>query len=63
MNTRRFTAWLVFLGRRHVGHGVHQVLAAKQGPLLAPTPLTLATRNATGICAAPGRCNPPPAPR
>ena len=25
-----------------LGHGVHQVLAAKQGPLLAPTPLTLA---------------------
>ena len=25
-----------------LGHGVHQVLAAPQGPLLAPTPLTLA---------------------
>ena len=25
-----------------LGHGVHQVLAAAQGPLLAPTPLTLA---------------------
>jgi oligoendopeptidase F len=25
-----------------LGHGVHQVLANKQGPLLAPTPLTLA---------------------
>ncbi|MEL6372553.1 MAG: M3 family oligoendopeptidase [Pseudomonadota bacterium] len=25
-----------------LGHGVHQVLAADQGPLLAPTPLTLA---------------------
>ena len=25
-----------------LGHGVHQVLAAKQGPLMAPTPLTLA---------------------
>jgi oligoendopeptidase F len=25
-----------------LGHGVHQVLAAQQGPLLAPTPLTLA---------------------
>ncbi len=25
-----------------LGHGVHQVLAAGQGPLLAPTPLTLA---------------------
>ncbi|MCB1511528.1 MAG: M3 family oligoendopeptidase [Hyphomicrobiaceae bacterium] len=25
-----------------LGHGVHQVLAGKQGPLLAPTPLTLA---------------------
>ncbi|MFN3869792.1 MAG: M3 family oligoendopeptidase [Hyphomicrobiaceae bacterium] len=25
-----------------LGHGVHQVLAARQGPLLAPTPLTLA---------------------
>jgi oligoendopeptidase F len=25
-----------------LGHGVHQVLAAVQGPLLAPTPLTLA---------------------
>ena len=25
-----------------LGHGVHQVLAAEQGPLLAPTPLTLA---------------------
>jgi oligoendopeptidase F len=25
-----------------LGHGVHQVLAASQGPLLAPTPLTLA---------------------
>ena len=24
------------------GHGVHQVLAAKQGPLMASTPLTLA---------------------
>ena len=25
-----------------LGHGIHQVLANKQGPLLAPTPLTLA---------------------
>src|ERR1700730_14791155 len=25
-----------------LGHGVHQVLAAKNGPLMAPTPLTLA---------------------
>ncbi len=25
-----------------LGHGVHQVLASRQGPLLAPTPLTLA---------------------
>ncbi|WP_285293734.1 M3 family oligoendopeptidase [Aureimonas altamirensis] len=25
-----------------LGHGVHQVLAARQGPLMAPTPLTLA---------------------
>ena len=25
-----------------LGHGVHQVLAAKRGPLMAPTPLTLA---------------------
>jgi oligoendopeptidase F len=25
-----------------LGHGVHQVLANKQGPLMAPTPLTLA---------------------
>ncbi|WP_417310135.1 M3 family oligoendopeptidase [Devosia sp.] len=25
-----------------LGHGVHQVLAAEQGPLMAPTPLTLA---------------------
>ncbi len=25
-----------------LGHGVHQLLAAKQGPLMAPTPLTLA---------------------
>jgi oligoendopeptidase F len=25
-----------------LGHGVHQVLAAPQGPLMAPTPLTLA---------------------
>ncbi|MEO0620543.1 MAG: M3 family metallopeptidase, partial [Pseudomonadota bacterium] len=25
-----------------LGHGVHQVLANDQGPLLAPTPLTLA---------------------
>ena len=25
-----------------LGHGVHQVLAAPQGRLLAPTPLTLA---------------------
>jgi len=25
-----------------LGHGVHQVLAGKQGPLMAPTPLTLA---------------------
>src|SRR5262249_52958231 len=25
-----------------LGHGVHQVLAGPQGPLLAPTPLTLA---------------------
>ena len=25
-----------------LGHGVHQVLAAPQGPLLAQTPLTLA---------------------
>jgi len=25
-----------------LGHGVHQVLAADQGPLMAPTPLTLA---------------------
>ena len=25
-----------------LGHGVHQVLAAPKGPLLAPTPLTLA---------------------
>ena len=25
-----------------LGHGVHQVLAASQGPLMAPTPLTLA---------------------
>ena len=25
-----------------LGHGVHQVLAAPQGALLAPTPLTLA---------------------
>ena len=25
-----------------LGHGVHQVLAAQQGPLMADTPLTLA---------------------
>ncbi len=25
-----------------LGHGIHQVLAARQGPLMAPTPLTLA---------------------
>ena len=25
-----------------LGHGVHQVLAAKNGALMAPTPLTLA---------------------
>ena len=25
-----------------LGHGVHQVLAGAQGPLMAPTPLTLA---------------------
>ncbi|HCX67379.1 MAG TPA: oligoendopeptidase F, partial [Rhodobiaceae bacterium] len=25
-----------------LGHGVHQVLAARQGPLMADTPLTLA---------------------
>jgi oligoendopeptidase F len=25
-----------------LGHGVHQVLAAKKGALMAPTPLTLA---------------------
>src|SRR3972149_4898300 len=32
-----------------LGHGVHQVLAAPNGPLMAPTPLTLAeTRSVFG---------------
>src|SRR5256714_4435014 len=32
----------VMILAHELGHGVHQVLAAPQGPLLAPTPLTLA---------------------
>ena len=32
----------VMILAHELGHGVHQVLAAEQGPLMAPTPLTLA---------------------